>query len=423
MVLSSNARAAGLGSTRMRGHAAAVPRNCHTSRTLEYFGREMEARRKVVSSQIMASITLSGWIAGLLFIVSGDASAAQSSRAPVRIADDVTCESCTISLVDTMSIPVQDSDGMPESVRVDQRGNLWFLYRTQVPRIYDGNGRFVGMVGRAGRGPGEFMGAYDAFFVGDSIVVLDGSVRRATVLSPGLTPQRYISLPVQLSSPIVISWPDAVMAAGNVPTPEGIGHKLHKVTFADNVGRILRSFGPGNGEVRGPDDQNAGDHRLSESNKGLFWSIASHSYDIYQWDHSGRLLRELSRRPRWFSGPSSMNYRALEEPPPPHIAALHVAADGLLWVFIRVAAPTWREAFPNVPEGTREISTRQIAFDKLFRTTVEIIDPKTNRVVSRSTFDRYMHSVLPDGRVAIFRGREEQGEEVLIGRFELSGRG
>jgi hypothetical protein len=53
---------------------------------------------------------------------------------------------------------------------------------TPIPRIYDSTGKFVGLLGRSGRGPGEFAGLIKASHgPGDSILALDSWQNRASV--------------------------------------------------------------------------------------------------------------------------------------------------------------------------------------------------------------------------------------------------
>jgi hypothetical protein len=75
---------------------------------------------------------------------------------------------------------------------------------------------------------------------------------------------------------------------------------------------------------------------------------------------------------------------------------------GLLWVFVLVAAPTWREAWPPEAAKRREVPAEKMAYGKLFRTTVEVIDPKAARVIARRMLNRWVIAVLPGGRVASY---------------------
>ena len=73
-----------------------------------------------------------------------------------------------------------------------------------------------------------------------------------------------------------------------------------------------------------------------------------------------------------FSGTSTPGaYNWKTEPPPPYLAGIEQDDEGLLWAFIHVAAPTWKEAWPKVPEGVREIPSSRIQHELLYMTRVK----------------------------------------------------
>jgi hypothetical protein len=75
---------------------------------------------------------------------------------------------------------------------------------------------------------------------------------------------------------------------------------------------------------------------------------------------------------------------------------------------------------PAIPEGVNEIPTRLIDIEKLFATTIEVIDPKTNRVVTRRTLDRYLLAALSHHRVAFYEVRPDGQDQVVVGTLSLS---
>jgi hypothetical protein len=118
------------------------------------------------------------------------------------------------------------------------------------------------------------------------------------------------------------------------------------------------------------------------------------------------------RRPDWFPlGRQPINLKA---PPAAHIQALAEDATGRLWVFASVAAPTWSEGYPQIPTGARsfEVGPEAFANEKLFDTTVEIIDPRVARVVVRATLDRFVVAHVRDDIVAIYDATE--GDEPFV---------
>ncbi|MGQ0765028.1 MAG: 6-bladed beta-propeller [Gemmatimonadota bacterium] len=367
--------------------------------------------------------TIVAGLAAALVVASGPVNAG-AQRATVRVPDGLSCARCELTFQPAAALvtPSDTTDGFPIAVRADRQGRFWVFRRGDVPALFDGNGKFLRTLGRRGRGPGEFLMAYDLLVAGnDTIVVMDVSGARATVYLSSLTPVRYVTLPNQMLDPIVISWPNSIVSGGTLPTPDGIGRQLHRISFAGREGRVLKSFGPDEGEV-GPDASYLAYQFPAPVRNGAFWSIAFASFDMFQWKTDGTLIRALQRRPAWFSKPSPMDYNWKTEPPPPHIAAIHEDSAGLIWVFVRVAARTWREAWPGVPESVREVPGRLIQSDKLYATTVEVINPGTRRVVARKTFDRYVISALSDRRAAFYEVDDAGMARIVVGRLLLSGR-
>lgn len=373
---------------------------------------------------IVSAVSI-GWISAILLASTAGNAGAQRAPIAVRISDAVSCARCELIFQPTAILiaPHDTTDGFPDAVRIDLQGRYWVFRRGDVPALFDSRGKFVRTLGRLGRGPGEFQMAYDLLVVGgDSLVVLDAGNRRATVLTPSLTPVRYATLPFYMMSPILVSWPNTVISGGTFPTPDGTGRQLHRTSLAGKEGALVKSFGPGDGELRGPEEMYLVYQTLAQARNGVFWSIGNYSYDLFQWKADGSLIRAIQRRPPWFSKPSPMNYNWKTEPPPPHIAAIEEDREGLLWVFIRIAASTWKQAWPVVPEAVREVPSRLIAKDKLYATTVEIIDPRTRRVVARQTFDRYVVGSMPDRRVAFYEVDSNGESRIVIGTLALAGR-
>jgi hypothetical protein len=103
-------------------------------------------------------------------------------------------------------------------------------------------------------------------------------------------------------------------------------------------------------------------------------------------------------------------------PPPPAITDVAEDSTGLVWVFVRVAAPTWREAWPAVGG---EFDYRQMSLDKMFRTMVEVIDPGRQSVVTRTVLNQWVVSALPGSRVASYLTNEDGSVHIRIEEFGL----
>jgi hypothetical protein len=346
---------------------------------------------------------------------------AVNAQMPVQVPDDPVCRGCRIEPLPLVTlIAASDSGalvGPPEAVVADERGRYWVMPGPGLPLVYDGSGQTVRVVGTRGNGPGEFSVPYAAALLpGDSVLVLDRSGPRALVVGPDYRPVRTIRLTWPLGPIVILTWPTSVLANGNVGTPEGAGWPLHRVAMDGTDARVDLSFGSGRGLLR-PGRFAELAQRLAPARGGNIWASSVVSYRIGLWSPEGHQLRALERHPDWFTAGAGTEAGNPDTPPPSSISAIYEDQAGLLWVFVRVPASTWRAAWQGVPSGAREVSARQIAVEKLFATMVEVIDPSRGRVVARSRMEQWVVSALPGGRVACY-GVGADGEP-LIRIFEL----
>jgi hypothetical protein len=349
---------------------------------------------------------------------------AQNPR-PIRIPDAVSCSVCEIRLHGEMvlRVPRDTADGFPTRVKEDGQGRIWVLSNGELPTLFGPDGRFLRRLGTFGRGPGEFVAPHDILFAqGDSAVVLDGVGARATVLGPTLALGRTIVLPLQLLGATILAWPDTVIGSGSIQTTAEFGWPLHRVSFRERNAVAFKSFGGADGLMTPANSMQAW-YWTARSDPAAFWAVWSYGYDLAEWTTAGRQLRAMERRPSWFREPSPPTAGSRVMPPPPHIAGIQRDSTGLLWVYVRVAAPTWKQAWPAMPPGVREVPSSRLAKDLLFSTIVEVIDPAARRVVARHRFERYFVGGLDAGRVAFYQVPDKLGEGLLsVARIQLDRR-
>lgn len=326
------------------------------------------------------------------------------------VPDEPSCARCTINI--QTGIVLGDNSGpgailgTPLAVSRDSRGRLWVVDGIEMPKVYDATGSFIREIGKRGREPGQFIHPMDAIPVpGDSMLMIDGD-NRGTVVGPDLSIGRAILLPLAPRPSVVLHWPDTVWANGNIPSSEYVGLPIHVLSFASDTARILAAFGPNGGELRAG-GVDAIWQWISVPRSRSVWTANRVVYALTQWDRMGSMRLELIRRPSWFAGQSKFWMGNPENAPPPMVAAVHEAEDGLVWVFVNVAAPRWVDAWASLRgEGAGEIAASQIAMEKLYITRVEVIDPKLGRVVARTTLDSWVIGVVGDGRAAsVIRGK------------------
>lgn len=349
------------------------------------------------------------------------------ASAQVQIPDRPLCSQCSIEMELEVSLGDHDDGasltGPPSTVRLDSSGRFWVLDGAEPPLVFDSAGAFLTSVGRAGEGPGEFRSAIDVLDVGgDSLLVLDMALGRSTVVSPELRALRTLPLdPFQVWTGAVMSWPDEVVLHGIAASAEAVGWPFHLVALRPEGLDLRRSFGPDRGESRGPNPIGLLSV-LAVDPHGELWSGDRHLYRLSGWSPDGRLERSLERKPEWFAERSTRPQGGPSSPPQPRIADMRFDAEGLLWVFLHIPSPRWREAWPAGGDATGEISVRRIQADRLYTTRIEVLDLNLGRVVTQSSVDGLVVAALPGRRVAFYRETAEGLPELVVHTLHIVGR-
>jgi hypothetical protein len=210
--------------------------------------------------------------------------------------------------------------------------------------------------------------------------------------------------------------------SGSIYSDVGKDYPLHRVSFAQADARVTASFGTETYNVSQFEMSQMFKH-VTPSRAGGVWCSDQQAYRFSSWTKDGTLIRLFERKPEWFSQRSEGALGTPRTtPPPPGVSAIEEDESGLLWVFVRTAADTWKEGWPETRPGQREIAMKDIQYDKLFRTIVEVIDPAAGRVVARHSMNAYVMAALPGRRAAVY-GTTADGEPVVsIVSLTLQGR-
>ncbi len=324
------------------------------------------------------------------------------------IPDEPTCKRCRIVSEVVATIGGADGPGSlvgpPTYVLADARERFWALSPDALPVVYDRQGRFIKQIGTRGQGPGEFIRAMTAMVVpGDSVAIFDGPAQRTTVVAPDLSISRLIRTPVQVMGGLAAGWPSQVILSGSLTTAAGVGWPLHIVSLVGSEAVASAHFGPGDGTVL-PGRSGVNVQQLAAARTGGLWSADVTQYRLTLWSLQGQQLKTLERRPPWFNSSPGGSLGTPSSPPPSGIVAIYEdPMSGHVWVFVRVAASTWRDAWPSqTSAGVREVSMRDIALEKLFATRIEVLNPATGRVVARGALDAFVLNTLSNQRVATY---------------------
>ena len=323
--------------------------------------------------------------------------------APVVVPEEPTCPQCTVRVQTLFTAGGANGSPrittIPASLVVDKANRLW-VFGGDAPVIFDSTGREIGTVALS-RTRGAALNVYDASAGGDSVVVLDQTSQSAFVLGPDLKHVREIPFDLPLAGARILRWPDFVAGVGLLPSLPARGWPIHRISLAGGRAEVLESFGPGNGQLRaGTAETN---NRLIAPGVGdEFWSFVPRSYRLVQWDRSLQARQVIERRPGWFSGAEGPPFGGPRTPPPAAVRAVQVDSLGLLWVFVSVPSENWPSAWPPARPGLVEVPVSRVAYEKLYRTAIEVIDPRAGRVVARAFTDAWIYAVLPKNRAVTY---------------------
>ncbi len=344
-----------------------------------------------------------------------------SQTTAIRLTDQLECPRCQIRLVNSVRLTREDVSvsAPPSAIEVDSKGRIWVAVSDALPKVYAPDGTFLQFLGRKGAGPFEFAGAYGiARIPGDSMLVFDVDNSRASVVSSDLSVVRSIRLPSFFHPIVSLSWPDTVVVSGAIVTPAAAGWPLHLVSLGGSDLRVLSSLGYEQGQLRpnSPTDQA---QVVAQATDGSFWSADVLRYRVSRWSAKGTRLLTFERTASWFATASRDWLGNPNTPPPPRIAGIKEDPKGLVWVVTHVASKNWRKGWPRVEAGAREVSVRSIRFDELFSSVVEVIDPQKRTVVARLESERYIVSVLSDGRFAVYSRDSDDVPVITLVRPQL----
>lgn len=359
---------------------------------------------------------------------------AAAGQQATDVPEPVSCPRCAIRIESRTILGGEDDldkfPGFPERIRQDAQGRYWLFSQSGPPALFDGSGRFLQLLGSRGQGPGEYQAPHDALFLADTFVVLDARQRRASVLSSARGYVRSTLMPSYMYRSVILSWPDSIVVADRVPWPKSVGWPLHLVSLAgskpDDMGAVLHSFGPGDRQAEAGDIM--GKNWLIADSKSGFWTTSTTRYELAQYSRSGlRLTWSLRRRLSWFEGTEgSIGVPAVRgrpaRAPDPAIAAIEEDDEGLLWVYIHVPSPSWREAWSLIRTDARgEVQGRAIRYEKFYRTRIEVLDPRAGRVLARETLDGFFVVNAVGGRQLAVYSTDGgvRGETVTVLRFRL----
>lgn len=317
------------------------------------------------------------------------------------------CSECTLQLEELFSLGgVASGDGFVGRPRAivelhDGRFILADRYDQDRLKVYRSDGSFMGVVGRRGKGPGEYEMVESLHVYGDGrIEVWDLSQRRLTILDSQfrVVGSRRIDVPGVWTA--VMPDESRVMVAPLV-TSESVGLPLH---WIDPDGRRQLPFGadPPIQDLRNWERQI---RHVAPASDTSVWSAHYLEYTLEEWSVSGELLRRVQRQASWFPRVENGGFVNAESPPNPSLNGIHANEDGTVWTLTWIADGTWQEA---VQERRDPYGRSYMGYDAdnpaaYFDTVIELVDPRTARILGRVQTDDVIMGFVNDDLVYGYR--------------------
>lgn len=290
-------------------------------------------------------------------------------------------------------------------------GFLALPWRGDGPMLLSSSGALERMVGRSGRGPGEYIAPLlAARWRGDSILIFDAALVRLSVLAGGGRFARSIPLATpSVESLVALDNGDLVVNAF-LTSRAAVGYPLHLLSAA---GEVRRSFGSDDPVVV-PDGTKPRVRLLATDGRRLWTAPLMGRYLIEEWDPtSGRRVRALHRRASFY--PESAGYQAPSPDRAPQSAITGlVYENGLLWALVAVADPEWRRGLsPQPAPGETGIPTYAVTNKNLvFDTVVEAFDARSGRLMASRRYPDHMSAMLSGSRLAVLMHEAADGSVV-----------
>jgi len=288
-----------------------------------------------------------------------------SAQEPEVVSGEVTCGDCFITLDTVVTIGGLDGPGLEvvtllSHVAVDRRGRFLISESGQAGiSVFDSTGTFLRTVGRQGEGPGEYTAVRHIGAGPRYIHVFDYNAGR-TMLDDDFAVVRADRFPGSVTS-AVIRGDDEVVFAGDVPTPESVGHQLHVLGRSGE----LVSYGYDGGVYPSPSGMRSSSlTSVVAGNDDAVWLLPDRTNRLVRWDlgPEPKVGKVFERRVAEFDADTTRNNAAMLD-------------DRGLWIIWHTRDSGWTgimgDEFPTEPP-------REWADGWL-----DLVDPATGHTLAR----------------------------------------
>ena len=202
--------------------------------------------------------------------------------------------------------------------------------------------------------------------------------------------------------------------SAHVLAPALAAKPLHQLSFATPRVSVSRSFGTQRG------DEFSFWYTLAASRDGNLWAAWYYACDVELWTPDGRQVMHYRRRPPWFASERSTNGGPTQTPGS-FLIGIEEDSLGHLWVFSHTAAATWKGAWPTARSPNAEIPAARIATELLYDTMVEVLDPRTARVIARRRLNSYVIRPLSGQRAVVYAVGADDKAVLSVVSLSLNG--
>jgi 6-bladed beta-propeller protein len=340
----------------------------------------------------------------------------------VARSDRIQCAPrCEIVMKSVVALSGDDAEHtfLDDSQPVRDSRSFFYVYpvnsRSEI-HVFNSRGQFVRVIGRAGRGPGEFESVYRIVIGPNDSVFVESVDRRLQVFDSTGKYVRGFGLPF-LAHGLIHLGGGKIVAQASLLTADAIGSPLH---LLDAQGRVLRSFGS-SGEVTTVDDFTSTLRAISATPNGAVLSAWPNRYRIERWDAEGTLRNAINRAVDWFPRWDDAGLTDVDvEKPKPYLGST-MEADGVIWTAIRVPDLDWRQGRATQrSEYDRPLTP--VERERYIDEVVEALDATTGRLLASTRVRSGLIGFLGDGFVFHRVHRPDGTVSIEILRIGLSSR-
>jgi hypothetical protein len=233
--------------------------------------------------------------------------------------------------------------------------------------FFDERGNLLSVVGRRGRGPGEFEYIRDVRAAAGYLAVIDGGQGRWAILDPQGLFRHHHPLPYASGRIMRLSG-DTALVAAMAWGPRSVGYPLHQIDVS--TGADLHHFGSARGEYNAADLWADRVIAAAAPASGSTWIARPNELRFEEWSSPGRLARVVTGHPDWF--PKVTRLPPFGSTPATRMRAFAIDSQDRLWVLTWTASTTWREAVrtaTRTPDGEYLIDPA-----RYFHTRLDVFD-------------------------------------------------